>query len=58
MGGGVVGPVVVVGGAVVGPLVVVVVDGGIVEGAGLASGGVNSQNSNDLKTTSSIATYP
>ena len=58
VGGGVVGPVVVVGGAVVGGLVVVVVDGGIVDCPGFASGGANSQNSNALNSTSSKATYP
>ena len=53
VGGTVVGALVVVGGIVVGALVVV---GGMVVGPGNASGGVNSQASKNLNSTSSIAT--
>ena len=52
------GALVVVGGTVVGGLGVVCVVGGIVDAPGFAFGGVNSQNSNVLNSTSSKATYP
>jgi hypothetical protein len=58
VGGTVVGALVVGGGTVVGGLGVVCVVGGMVGGAGFASGGVNSHNSNVWNVTSSTATYP